>query len=188
VSPMNGTITSRSAAEGQYVQPGNAPAPVSVSDTDSLWLVANVPETDLPRLAAGQAIIASVAAIPDRRFEGSISNIGATVDPATHTVPVRAVVRDTTHLLRPQMLASFRIRTGAPLRAPAVPPGAIVREGDGTLTVFATDDGRNFHRRVVHTGLEQDGVIQVLDGLLAGETVATNGALLLSNALALQSR
>jgi cobalt-zinc-cadmium efflux system membrane fusion protein len=188
VSPMNGTVTARNAADGQYVQPGNAPSPVSVSDTGALWLVANVPEAELPKLVAGQAITASLAAAPEHRFEGTISNIGAAVDPATHTVPVRAEVRDPTHLLRPQMLASFRIRTGAPSRMPGVSAHAIVREGDGTQTVFVTTDGRSFHRRVVHTGLEQEGVVEILDGLLAGETVATDGALLLSNALALQSR
>jgi cobalt-zinc-cadmium efflux system membrane fusion protein len=62
-----------------------------------------------------------------------------------------------------------------------------VREGDGTMTAWVTADRRRFTQRVVKTAKERDGYRQILDGVQAGELVATEGALFLSNALAIAS-
>jgi len=59
----------------------------------------------------------------------------------------------------------------------------VVREGDGTLTVWVTLDHRHFKQRIVRTGLQQDGRVQILDGLARGELVVTEGAVFLSNLL-----
>jgi cobalt-zinc-cadmium efflux system membrane fusion protein len=67
----------------------------------------------------------------------------------------------------------------------AVPAAGVVREGDGTMTVWVTSDSRRFTKRTVKVGLQQDGWSQVLEGLLPGETVVTEGAVFLSNKLLL---
>ena len=82
------------------------------------------------------------------------------------------------------MLASFTIETEGPKLSVAVPSDAIVREGDGTMTVWVTTDRRRFERRTVKTGLEQDGWRQILAGLTLGEEVASTGAIFLSNKFA----
>ena len=63
-----------------------------------------------------------------------------------------------------------------------MPSDAVVREGDGTMTVWVTADRRRFQRRAVSTGAEQSGYVQILDGLRAGELVAGSGALYISTA------
>ena len=68
--------------------------------------------------------------------------------------------------------------------AVAVPSEAIVREGDGTMTVWVTTDRRRFERRTVKIGLEQNGWRQIIDGLSLGEQVASTGAIFLSNKFA----
>lgn len=188
VSRIDGQVTARNASPGLLVQPGNAPAPVTVADLSTLWMVASVTEYDLPLLKLGQEVAVKVPAYPGRTFRAHVSNIAAAIDPATHRIAVRCELRDPQHELRPQMLATFVIRTGESARSMAVPVAGIVREGDGSMTVFVTRDGRRFERRAVQTGQEQEGVVQVLAGLSAGEQVATDGALFLSNALALQQR
>jgi len=65
----------------------------------------------------------------------------------------------------------------------AVPVDGVVREGDGSFSVWVTGDGRHFTRRSVRLGLQQGGMHQVLDGLKPGETIVTRGAILLSNML-----
>lgn len=188
VSPQSGRVTARNAAPGLLVQPGNAPAPFTVADLSTMWMVANVSEYDLPQLRLGQHVAVSVMAYPEQKFQGEITNIGAAVDPNTHRVAVRSEVKDLRHQLRPQMLATYVIRTGEPTRSVAILVNGVVREGDGTMTVFVTQDGRRFVRRPVKLGLQQDGLNQILDGLSAGEKIAGDGALFLSNMLALQSR
>jgi membrane fusion protein, heavy metal efflux system len=187
-SPIDGRITARNAAPGLFVQPGNLPAPYSVADVSTMWMLANVAETDSPAFRVGQQVKVKVMAFPDREFDGKISTISSIVDPSTRRVLVRSEVADPRHELRAGMFATFVIRTGDPVRAVAVPLDGVVREGDGTMTVWVTADRRHFTKRTVRIGLQRDGYRQVLEGLQLGELVATEGALFLSNALATASR
>jgi cobalt-zinc-cadmium efflux system membrane fusion protein len=187
-SPISGRITARNAAPGLLVQPGNAPAPYTVADISTMWMLANVAESDSPAFSIGQEVKVTVMAHPGRVYEGRISTIGSTVDPLTHRVLVRSEIADPKHELRSGMFANFVIRTGDPVRSVAVPLNGVVREGDGTMTAFVTADRRRFTRRTVKIGLQRDGFDQILDGLQAGELVATEGALFLSNALTISAR
>lgn len=182
-SPISGRVTARFAQPGLLVQPGNAPAPYSVADLSTMWMLANVAESDSPLFHLGQEVRVKVMAFGNRDFAGKISMLGATVDPGTHTMLVRSDVRDPKHELRPGMFATFVIDTGAPAQAVAVPVDTVVREGDGTMTVWVTTDRRHFTRRTVKVGLLQDGFDQILDGLQPGEQVVVENAVFLSNML-----
>jgi cobalt-zinc-cadmium efflux system membrane fusion protein len=182
-SPISGRITARNAAPGLFVQPGNAPAPYTISDTSTMWMVANVPETDSPAFRLGQDVRVKVAAFPNRAFDGKVTTIGATVDPNTRRVLVRSEVQNPAHELRSGMFSTFVIRVDDPVRSPAVPLDGVVREGDGTMTVWVTADRRHFTRRIVDVGMQRDNYRQIVKGLQVGELAATEGALFLSNAL-----
>jgi len=187
-SPISGRITARNASPGLLVQPGNQPAPYAVADISTMWMLANVAESDSPAFKVGQDVKVTVMAYPGRVFEGRISTIGSTVDPITHRVLVRSEIDDPKRELRAGMFANFIIRTGDPVRSVAVPLDGVVREGDGTMTVWVTADRRRFIMRPVKVGLLHGGYYQILDGLEAGELVATEGALFLSNALTIAAR
>ncbi len=183
-SPISGRIIARNAAPGLYVQPGNAPAPYSLADISTMWMVANVIETDAPAYRIGQSVEVRVPAYPNEVFRGRVTTLGLNIDPTSHRQLVRSVIDDPQHKLRAGMLASFTIETEPPKLSVSVPLDAIVREGDGTMTVWVTADGRRFDRRTVTTGMEQDGWRQILSGLGAGEKVASTGAIFLSNKFA----
>jgi cobalt-zinc-cadmium efflux system membrane fusion protein len=187
-SPIAGRITARNAAPGLLVQPGNLPAPYTVADVSTMWMLANVAETDSPAFSVGQEVKVSVMAFPNRTFEGHISTIASAVDANTHRVLVRSDVEDPKHELRSGMFATFVIRTGQPVRSPAIPLDGVVREGDGTMTAWVTADRRRFTRRTVKVGLVRDGYNQILEGVEAGDLVATEGALFLSNAITMAAR
>jgi membrane fusion protein, heavy metal efflux system len=187
-SPIAGRITARNAAPGLLVQPGNPPAPYIVADISTMWMLANVAESDSPAFSVGQEVKVSVMAFPNRTFDGHISTIASSVDPVTRRMLVRSEVADPKHELRSGMFANFVIRTGEPVRSPAVPLDGVVREGDGTMTAWVTADRRRFTKRTVKTGLQRDGYVQILQGLQAGDLVASEGALFLSNALAIAAR
>jgi membrane fusion protein, heavy metal efflux system len=187
-SPITGRITARNAAPGLLVQPGVQPAPFVIADISTMWMLANVAESDSPAFKVGQDVRVSVMAFPGRVFTGRISTIGASVDPMTHRLLVRSDIDDPNHELRSGMFANFAISTGEPMRSVAMPVDGVVREGDGTMTVWVTADRRHFTMRPVKLGLLRDGYYQILDGLKPGELVATEGALFLSNALAIAAR
>jgi membrane fusion protein, heavy metal efflux system len=182
-SPITGRITARNAAPGLYVQPGNAPAPYTVSDINIMWMLADVPEADSPAFRLGQQVQVKLSAFPGRTFDGKITTIGASVDPNTRRVLVRSEIGDPQHELRSGMFANFVIRTGPPVRSPGIPSDGVVREGDGTMTVWVTADRRHFTKRSVKIGGIHNGYRQILEGVQVGELVATEGALFLSNAL-----
>jgi cobalt-zinc-cadmium efflux system membrane fusion protein len=184
-SPIIGTVVTRNAAAGFLTQPGNAPPPFQIADLSTMWMIANVVETDAPAYQLGQEVEVKVPAYPDTAFKGHVTTMGSMLDPNSHRQLVRSEIDDPQHLLRSGMFASFVIRVGDPVHSLAVPIDGVVREGDGTMTVWVTGDSRHFVKRTVKTGLREDGWVQILDGLQAGETVVTDGAVFVSNKLLL---
>jgi cobalt-zinc-cadmium efflux system membrane fusion protein len=182
-SPITGRITARTAAPGDFVQPGNVPAPYAVADLSRIWMNASVTESDMPLVRKGQHIHVTVMAFPGRVFEGEISTVGATVDPQLHRGLVRAEIEDFKHELLPGMFASFVIVTGEPERSPAVPLDGVIREGNGTMTVWFTTDRHRFTKRTVKIGLQHAGYDQILEGARPGEQIVTRGAVFLDNLL-----
>ena len=184
-SPISGLITNRAAAPGLYVQPGVAPAPYTIADTSTMWMVANVIENDAPLLQIGQSVSVKVAAYPDREFTGKIIVLGSAVDPNTRRVFARCEVDNSENLLRSGMFATFVITIGEPIRAPAVPQNAIVREMDGSMSAWMTTDRKHFTRRSVSIGMRQNNVVEIISGLAPGEQLVTDGAVFLSNQVAI---
>jgi membrane fusion protein, heavy metal efflux system len=186
-SPITGRITARNAAPGLFVQPASPPAPFIVTDINTMWMLADVAEADSPAFRVGQEVQVRINAFPGRTFDGKITTIGASVDPNTRRVLVRSEIKDPQHELRSGMFAVFTITVGPPVRSPGIASDGIVREGDGTMTIWVTADRRRFTRRTVKIGDIHNGFRQILEGVRIGELVATAGALFLSNTLATAS-
>jgi cobalt-zinc-cadmium efflux system membrane fusion protein len=133
----------------------------------------------------GQRVEVRIAAFPGRKFDATVTTIGAMVDPTTRRVLVRSEIADPAHELRSGMFAKFTISVAAPVRSPAIPLDGVVREGDGTMSVWVTVDRRRFTKRTVDIGQQRDGLRQIRGGVQVGELVATDGAIFLSNMLAI---
>jgi membrane fusion protein, heavy metal efflux system len=186
-SPLTGYVTARSAVPGQLVQPGVAPAPFIVADTATMWMVANIVESDAAALRVGQEVRASLSAYPGRSFAGKITVLGPSVDPTTRRLFVRSEIADPEHLLRAGMFANFIIRISDPTPTLSVSQSAVVREGDGTMICWVTNDMRHFIRRPVTVGARQGDFVQILSGLKPDESVVGDGAIFLSNQAAIQT-
>ena len=184
-SPITGYVTARTAAPGLFIQPGNAPAPFTVADTSIMWMIANVVEGDSALLRVGQDVRVRISAFPNREFAGTITVLGASVDPQTRRIMVRSEIKDPERLLRAGMFANFTIQIDAPVFETSVPNSAVVREGDGSKTAWVTTDSRRFEKRSIRTGLIQGGMTQILEGLNPGDLVVSDGAIFLSNKLVL---
>jgi membrane fusion protein, heavy metal efflux system len=180
-SPITGTITTRKVGPGQYVKPDSPDPLFTIADLTTMWLLANVYETDIPHVQVGQPVEVRVPAYPEEIFRARITYIAASADPTTHRIAVRAEVANQGRKLKPEMFANFRITTNEGLDGAAVPIGAVIRDGE-TATVWIAAGPKQFRRRTVQLGLEQDGLIQVIAGLRPGEQVVADGAVFLSNA------
>ena len=181
VAPIGGVVTDRQVGPGQYIQSGASNPVFSIGDLSTVWLVADVPETDAPFIERGQNVEVRVLALPGQIFKAKLTAIGAQVDPVTRRVPVRATLANPDGKLKPQMFASFSIITSGESRAPSVPEEAIVREGD-QARVWVVSQNDTLALRTIRTGRSDDGMVEVLDGLKAGERVVTRGSLFIDRA------
>ena len=182
-SPISGRITAYNAPPGLMVQPGNPPAPYTVSVLTIKWMLANVIESDVALLHVGEPVQMKVLAYPNRVFKARISKIYPAVDPNTHRATVRSDIEDPRDELRPGMLANFLIRVEGPITSTALPANGVVREPDGTMTAWVTTNRKHFEQRVVQIGLRNGDYVQILSGLQRGELAVTDGAVFLSSML-----
>jgi cobalt-zinc-cadmium efflux system membrane fusion protein len=180
-APIDGVVVSRRVGPGQYVRSDVADPLYTLADVSTMWLKAFVPETDIPFIREGQEIEVKVSALPDRVFRARVIAVGAASDPATRRVVVRSEIPNPDRLLKAEMFATFKIAVGEAQSAPAVPPEAVIRDGDAAA-VWVQQEPLTFTRRPVTLGPQQDGCVAVKDGLKLGELVAGRGAIFIDNA------
>lgn len=179
-SPIPGTIVTRKVGPGQYVRSDSADPLFSISDLSTMWLKASVPENDIAQMKVGQELEVRVPALQDKLYTARITAIGAASDAVTHRVTVRSEIPNGEGLLRAEMFATFRIKTGVSPMVPVVPIESIIREGE-LATVWVEREPLTFERRKIRIGLEQGTRVQVLEGLVGGERVAGRGAIFIDN-------
>lgn len=179
-APIDGTIVARKIGPGQYVRSDLNDPLFSISDLSTMWLKAAVPENDIPLIRIGQEIEVKVAALADRTFKARVSAIGAASDQATRRVIVRAELANSDDMLRSEMFATFKIKTGAGEKILGVPTSAVVWDGEDSV-VWVQMEPTQFQRRKVRIGKEQEGFVQIRDGLRTGEVIATRGAIFIDN-------
>lgn len=181
LAPIGGVVTDRQVGPGQYLQSGSSTPVYTIGDLSKVWLVADVREDDAPLIERGQKVEVHVPALPGRVLEATVTAVGATVDPVTHRVPVRATLANPGGKLKPGMFASFEIITSGATLSPAVPEEAVVREGD-EARVWVLEGSATVGLRRVRTGRIHDGMVEVLEGLSGGERVVTRGSLFIDRA------
>jgi cobalt-zinc-cadmium efflux system membrane fusion protein len=180
-APIGGTIVQRKVGPGQYVSNGSSDPVFVIGDLSTVWLTAFVRETEALRVKIGQAITFTVLAYPDRVFEAKIDYVAAALDPTTRRLLVRTTIDNRQGLLKPEMFASVSIFTDQGGPAASVPRTAVIYEGDAARVWVARDD-RAIELRTIKLGLAAGNMIQVLDGLRAGEQVITKGSLFIDRA------
>jgi len=179
-APIEGTVIARKVGPGQYVRSDSGDSLYAISNLSTMWLKANVPENDIPLVRVGQEIEVKVAAVPDRVFKARVIAIGAASDSATRRVSVRSEIANPDAALKSEMFATFKIATGSDEISPGVPTEAVVWDADVAI-LWVEIEPMLFRRRKVKIGLEQDGRLQVREGLKPGELVVGRGAIFVDN-------
>ncbi len=179
-SPIDGTVVARKVRPGQFVRNDQGEQLYVIADLSTMWLKALVPEIDVPFIKIGQEVEVKVMAVPQRVFKARIVHVGALFEAPTRRMVVRSEVANPDGALKAEMFASFKITIGASVPAPAVPMEAVTREGD-LAAVWVQEGPTSFQRRPVTIGMEQDGYVQIREGLAPGESTVVRGAIFLDN-------
>ena len=182
-SPVSGFITERNALPNQYVQSDTKL--YTIADLSTVWVYANVAQTDVGRLKPGNAGTVTVDAYPGRSFAGYIDQILPQVDPMTRTVRVRLVFGNPGVVLKPGMYVNVSI--AAPLGRQLVIPSSGVLQA-GTRQIAFIDHGQGYlEPREIEVGPRIDDSVVVLRGLRAGERIVSSANFLVDSEAQLQA-
>ncbi len=182
-SPVSGYITERNALPNMYVQPESKL--YSVADLSTVWVYAQVFQSDIGRIKPGNPAIVTVDAYPEKTFTGRVDSILPQVDMNTRTIRVRLVFANPGLLLKPGMFVN------AVLKAPAgksltIPASSVFHSGTRNLVFINKGEG-NFEPREVELGARPGDDYVVLKGLKEGESLVTSANFLIDSEAQLQA-
>jgi membrane fusion protein, multidrug efflux system len=159
---------------------------VTLQQLDPIYVNFSLPEREQAQIETGLNVRATLSALPDALFEGSITAVEPGIDPATRNFNIQATFSNSAQQLRPGMFARISIRLPESEQVVVVPRTAIqyAPYGNSVYVVVPAEDNPEqliVKRRFVRTGTERGDLVAVIDGLEAGEKVATSGLLKLRN-------
>lgn len=170
-APFDGVVTRRWIKRGQFMA-SNAVA-FEIADFSELTTRLDIPEGDAAALKVGQQVSIAVDALPGQAFAGRIERIAPVVDQASGTIAVTVAADNASKQLRPGLFCRLDIAYDRIADATLLPKSALQGGGEDS-TVFVVKDGKA-KRASVKLGRENGGVVQVIDGVAAGDMVVTSG-------------
>jgi hypothetical protein len=178
-APSSGTVTAKNVVEGRMLKTGEVA--YALADTSSVWVLAEVYESDAAFVVKGSRAEVTVVAGDSRPREGIVSLVEPATDAATRANRARIVLANPEGELRPGQYVDVRIKTAVRASAVLVPDEAVLRSGEKNVVFVALGSGR-FEPREVTLGARDDNHrYEVLNGLKAGETVVSSGQFLLDS-------
>ncbi len=176
-SPIRGMVVQKLVFPGQLIQAG-ATVCFVISDPSTVWIQGHIYEKDLTAIRIGDPVSETNPSLPGI-FRGSISYIGAMVDPATRTTPVRIVTGNAGGLLKKDLIVDATIRTRTKRNVLSVPTSSVLYDADNMPFVWVQGENDRFAQRQIALGVPQGDKIEVLSGLKEGEKIVTEGAVFL---------
>ena len=175
-APISGVVTQRNVDPGGYLNVGDAL--MSLANLDTLWLFANTYDADYQYLKLGEPLAFETPSLPGERFTGRIAFIAPSVDPNTHTLPIRCDVPNRDFRLRPEMFVRGELKVGERM-ALIVPKTAVIHIRDSDYVIVAAS-GKQYHRVPVQGHAFEADRYAITAGLQANVPVVTDGTLLLN--------
>lgn len=173
LAPISGFISERVADVGEFVTPNTPNSKVAtIVRTSTLRMKIDIPEQSIGKVATGQGVSLQTTAYPDRNFAGTVVRISPGLNTTARTLTVEAEVQNSDGLLKPGQFATVRITQSKPEPAVMIPAKA-VRTAGNTNSVFVVKDGAA-REQFVQLGLLENDMIQVKQGVIEGDLVATS--------------
>jgi Cu(I)/Ag(I) efflux system membrane fusion protein len=173
----DGIVASLDIRNGDYVKPGT---PIMrLQSYDKVWVIASIPETDLPLIDRGISASLRFPSAPKAPSTGIVDYIYPTIDPKTRTAKVRIELDNANGDLQPGAYADITLGFAKQARLSIVSE-AILRDSRGDHIILALGDGR-FAARIVTTGITAEGRTEILSGLRSGDLVVASGQFMLDS-------
>lgn len=176
VSPTDGIVTRRSVDVGDLVDPGAAGgvarALFVVTQSSTLRLYVNVPQSYTQLVKIGQEVTVTQAELPGKAFKGQVVRTSGAIDPATRSLQVEISLNNKDGVLLPGAFVQVALPL-APSKTLAIPNNALLIRGEGTM-VATIDDNKQVHLKQVKLGRNFGERVEVLDGLQSKTRLVLN--------------
>jgi len=176
-APIDGVVSARFIKLGNTIDV-NAPT-FHITSLEPLISYLHVPEKEFRRIDPGQAADIAVDALGGASFEAAVARVSPVVDPDTGTFKITVEVSDPSRRLKPGMFGRISIVYDSHHNALQIPRSAVVDEA-GETAVFVVRDAVA-EKRIISTGYNEAGSVEVLDGLADGDEVVVVGQANLKN-------
>lgn len=178
LAPQTGVVDNLNIREGFFVKPGTLL--MSVGSLDQVWVEAQVFERQAFMVNKDQSVTMSLDFLPGKQWQGKVDYVYPTLDPKKRTVKVRLRFDNENEALKPNMFAQVVIHSNSDDEALLVPKEAVIRSGNADRVVLAFGEGR-FKSVEVKLGRFDEQFIEVLSGLVEGESIVTSAQFLLDS-------
>ncbi len=175
-APASGIVLDKKAVAGMRFMPGEAI--YRIADLSKVWVIADVYEQDLDRVAIGQRAEVTIDAFPQRRFEARLTYLYPTLNTPTRTTPVRLELDNPDGLLRPGMFAHVDVASGGNEPRLVLPESAVIDSGERQVVLLALGEGR-FKPQPVSLGRRGANLVEVLEGVGEGDEVVISANFLI---------
>ncbi|RIW17463.1 efflux RND transporter periplasmic adaptor subunit [Algoriphagus lacus] len=180
-APKSGFIVERNVNEGQQIRTDNNASIFTISDLKTIWVWANIYESDLSKVHVGDTMEVTALAYPEKVYKGTVSKINTILDRDSRIIKVRTEVDNTDALLKPEMFASVTMVSSIGSRVLALPTASVITESNKTFVMKQL--GKNEFTKVeVKVGKTVGDHTQILDGVKAGDIIARDYSLFLMTA------
>jgi membrane fusion protein, heavy metal efflux system len=179
-APRAGRVVEKNVLPGQELAPGSETALMLVADLSTVWVVADLFESDSDGVLPGVPARVTITSLPGVVLDGKVDMVSAVVDAERHTVPVRVRLDNADGRLKPNTYAKMQFQASTPPGSVEVAAGALVSDGSRQYAYVKNAAGR-FVKRDVVAGAVRDQRVVVFKGIAPGETVVSKGAILLDN-------
>jgi len=184
LAPISGEVVERMVSPGQVLQAGQTQA-FTISDLSTVWVLANVYQSDLEYVKQGDDVLVQTDAFP-QTFHGKISYVSPALDPNTRTLQARIVVDNPGERLKRDMYCTVTVTAGVLKNVLSVPIAAMMHDENNEPYIYVLTGENQFSRRDVQLGETQGTELQITKGLAPGEKVVGNGSLFLQFANSFQ--
>jgi len=178
VAPQDGVVTELNVREGMYVQPNMTV--MILADLSSVWMQAEIFESQADWVAAGQAAEARLDYLPGQVFTGQVDYVYPVLDPKSRTLRVRLRFDNPDERLKPNMYAQVSVFGKLQPAALSIPREALIRAPGRDRVVLALGEGR-FHVHEVLTGMESGDWVEIIAGVEEGDRVVTSAQFLIDS-------
>jgi membrane fusion protein, heavy metal efflux system len=177
-APTSGTVTDLGATRGTFFNDATQPL-MTISQLDTVWVTANVPEKDIAFISKDQPVDVTLLAYPGHVLHGNVLFISDVLEPDTRRTKVRIAFANPDGALKPNMFATA-IFMQAETAQLVLPTSSLMMNNDST-TVFVETAPWTFERREVDVGYEVNKIVSVAKGVSTGERVVVAGGVLLND-------